>query len=108
MLAVDPASVIPLEDLAGLRLGVVEQEVVVDRFVQLTLRRGSSAGGTASPCRTCALVGDDRTTYLPKFGSRAMLRSSRVNPIVVETAWPPEPLRSSAKGASSGSGAGVR
>ena len=49
-----------------------------------------------------ALVGDDRHDVLAELGVAAQVAQQRVKPIVVDTAWPPEPVRSSANGASSG------
>ena len=48
------------------------------------------------------------TTRGPKCSSRARLRSSRVNAIVVETAWLPEPAVTSVNAVSAGSSSGRR
>ena len=58
-----------LEDLAGLRLGVAEQQVVVDRLVQLALRGVDlQLREQRVHAERAALVGDDRHDVLAELG----------------------------------------
>ena len=99
-LAIEPASVMPSSRIwPSLRLGVRQQQLVVDRFVLLAFFRVDlELAEQGVHAEGAGLVGHDRhDTACRSLASRMRSRRIAVNTIVVDTARPDEPLARSSK-----------
>lgn len=104
-LDIAPASVILLEDLAGLVLAVVEVHVGADRPVVIIESR-SRSDGRGRPSRRSGPVGDDRHHEADPGGLEED-GQMRTKAITVDTSRPSVPARSSRKAVEGGAPRGA-